>query len=415
MSTGKLLDRGSEDSSVFARELYVNDKIRVYEGLQTQIEKTTSQNNVSDSSLSEVKTLLDNVKQEILRALNAGMDADDKKAAAANMRGMKENLLTLANESVNGEYIFTGSDTTIRPFTKDAVSGVVTYNGDHQVRKIAVEPNTYRDRGVTGIDIMFYTANEAAGTGTLDFSENEIVLDDAGLEWIQPIATTGNKFTFDAGDTLADNAASPWTLNTTTNTISNGLDTLAVVNLEGNKWQTVDTIDSGTSITSLEATNATGTLRQMSTIGTLTGNALTITGSAGVPPVYTTAAVNTSGAATGTVFEAKHSIFDTVDDVITGLETNDNTVLNGALTTIDSAYDAANVAHSKLGGRNKIFELAYANLTSKLTHFNILSQEVSGADLSKVAMEAKALEMTYTALYSTITKMNSLSLVSFIR
>jgi len=35
--------------------------------------------------------------------------------------------------------------------------------------------------------------------------------------------------------------------------------------------------------------------------------------------------------------------------------------------------------------------------------------------MSKLAMESKALEMTYTALYSTVAKMNSLSLINFIK
>jgi flagellar hook-associated protein 3 FlgL len=35
-------------------------------------------------------------------------------------------------------------------------------------------------------------------------------------------------------------------------------------------------------------------------------------------------------------------------------------------------------------------------------------------DLTKVAMQAKALELTYTALYSTINKTNQLSLVNFL-
>ena len=65
--------------------------------------------------------------------------------------------------------------------------------------------------------------------------------------------------------------------------------------------------------------------------------------------------------------------------------------------------------------KNKIFEVSLERISSKLTQYNILSQEIGAADLTKVAVEAKALELTYTALYSTISKTNELSLVNFLK
>lgn len=433
MSTGKVLDRGSDDSSLYSQELYVNDKIRVYSGLQTQIEKTNAQNNVTDSSMGEVKNILDAIKQDMLQALNAGMDPNDKKATAVNINGMRENLLTLANESVNGEHLFAGTDTSIRPFTKDPNTGAIEYHGDARSRTIAVEPNTYRERGITGIDAFYYTANSAEdATSQLEFLESETIIDESGLEWIQPKATVGNRFTFDVNDTIIDDAGNTWNLNTTTNQLDSvpaGFN-IDVVNLEGDKWQTVSTIaGNGPSgaLASLEADNVTsttppaafagGNLRQMGPTGVLTGDELSYTGDGGTPETFKTAAINSAGAGynAGDTLSAKHSIFDDIDEVINALNTNDDVLLRDSLDKIDKSYDAANVAHSKLGGRNKIFEVSLERVTSKLTHFNILSQEVSGADLAKVAMEAKALEMTYTALYSTITKMNNLTLVNFVK
>jgi flagellar hook-associated protein 3 FlgL len=42
-------------------------------------------------------------------------------------------------------------------------------------------------------------------------------------------------------------------------------------------------------------------------------------------------------------------------------------------------------------------------------------QETNGADLAKLSMESKALEMTYSALFSTVSKMSQLSLVNYIK
>ena len=49
------------------------------------------------------------------------------------------------------------------------------------------------------------------------------------------------------------------------------------------------------------------------------------------------------------------------------------------------------------------------------TNFDVLIQETGGADVAKLALESKALELTYQSLYSTIAKMNELSLLNYIR
>lgn len=77
--------------------------------------------------------------------------------------------------------------------------------------------------------------------------------------------------------------------------------------------------------------------------------------------------------------------------------------------------DAINNAHADLGGKNKFLPSYFRKIKPENpTQYNVLSQEIGGADLTKVAMEAKALELTYTALYSTISKTNQLSLVNFL-
>jgi len=524
MSTGRVLERGSDDSSIFARELYVNDKIRTYEGLQTQIEKTAAQNSVSDSSIGEIKNILDTVKQEISKALNPGMDAADKTASAVNIEGMKENLLTLLNTRVNGEYLFAGSNSTVNPFVKDSSTGKVTYAGDDSLKSIAVEPNTYRDKGVNGFDVMFYDKDTGSSADALNFTLDERIIDDDGSEWHLSEAVTGHELTFDIDDvikttttpsgavgtasntwalseatvghqltfdkddsgSITDNNGLTWSLTsahpTTPNTITNsngdsitvnlsagdiyvtdvittssgitklsigstptlreisGNDmpgaSISVTNVEGNKYKTTELLsttldDSGATVAGLTTTNAGSlTLRHFDSNGSVVTADTKTPVSVSAPVDASTGLIvreyklDSAQISSGEKFSAKHNIFDDIDLVINALKTNTNDTtdstngpvgLSETLSLLDTSYDAANIAHSKLGGRNKIFELALTTVGSKLTHFNILSQEVGGVDLGKVAMEAKALELTFTALYSTITQMNNLSLVNFIR
>lgn len=352
MSTGKKLQYGSDDANTYAREVYIDDKIRMYEGLQSQIEKTTAQNNGADSTLADAKDLIAYVKTEIIKALNATTDDTGKLAIATNLEGVKENLYMLANEEVEGEYLFAGSDSSVQAFSWDESTGKVTYNGDAQLRKVAVEEGSYRERGVNGFEAFFYTTSTAYKGGTLEFTEDQVIVDQDGSQW---------------------------------------------------KY------DSGTNELVKYDKNGNATSETLAVDNSNTPN-LSVT----VPLVD------------GTKFEAKANVFDTLDSIINALKKVDdlgnpidsdtsNDILRTGLDEISEAYDGMNIAHGKLGGRNQVFEISLERISAKVTQYNILQQEVGAADLSKVAVEAKALELTYTALYSTINKMNELSLVNFVR
>ncbi|MGE0051606.1 MAG: flagellar hook-associated protein 3, partial [Arcobacter sp.] len=129
--------------------------------------------------------------------------------------------------------------------------------------------------------------------------------------------------------------------------------------------------------------------------------------------------------ANGTKFEAKTSIFTLIDNVVNSLNKVDSSgnpisiseakdLISKGAEEIMKAYDGVNIAHADLGSKNKIFEVSLENLTSKITQYNVLSQELSASDYTEIALKAKALELTYTALYSTINKTNQLSLVNFL-
>ena len=367
MSTKNLLQQGSDDSMLYSRVISVDDKIRTYEGLQTQIERTNIQNNAADSSMGEIKKILEIIKKELIKANTATTSTDGLAAIAANIAGLKENLYQLSNTQVEGEYVFAGSDSSIKPFEKDA-SGKVTYVGDNQLRRVAVEEGSYRERGVTGFDMMMYASSTAYKGQALTFKETDRIVDQDGNEW---------KF-IDQDNLDADN-------NLNTNVEKNKL---YKFDLDGNL--TTDTpID-----VNFDATTNT----------------------------YTTASVFT---ANGTKFEAKTNIFNLMDDTLNALKKVDSVgnpiseadakiQIGKNQAELDKAYDGVNIAHAELGGRNEMFETSLERVSAKLTQYNILSQQIGSADLAKVAMEAKALELTYTALYSTISKTNQLSLVNFL-
>src|SRR5574344_1555862 len=350
---GSKLQFGSDDAVTFGRLTHTEDKIKTQKGIVEQIERADVLNKTSDTAMKEVKLLLEKIKaEELIKANTSTTSIEGLEAIAGVIEGYKQNLFNLANTQTEGQYVFAGSDASVKPFSMDP-SGKVTYNGDSDLRKVAVDEGSYRERGINGVDAFFYVADSASKGATLTFKDGDRITDQDGKEWV------------------FDNVAN----------------TLTKTNWDG----------------------STQTL-------------------AVTPPVapateYTTTVPNTDG----TKFEARRNMFDMLDEAISslrGLDSLGNPTLTyedrraGISKAIDEstkAYDTAVIAHSELGAKNKTFEVSKERAESKITQLSILEKELGNSNLTEVATELKALEISYTALYSTINRTFELSLTNFLR
>ncbi len=354
MSSGKALDNGSDDSKLYSYILDIEDNIKTYEGISTQLEKTTIFNDSSDSAISEMKTTMDAITSEVLTALNASINQDTKSAMSQNVQSMKETIFNLANEEMSGQYLFSGSSTSVQPFEMDS-EGNVSYVGNSDYKTTLVDDNLYKEQGSNGFDILFYTTDEASLGDTMTFSESERLLDSNGDEWM---------FVDYDGDGVVDN------------------DRIYLNGDSSNSYQNVT--DLGTT-----------------------------------PSTYSFA--NSEDV----TIEAKQNYFDVLDEIINALDSKDSDgnaitedeardILSASLEKMESAFDSINTAHAVLGAKNASFENYSISTSSKITHYEVLYQDFASADLTQAAIQAQALETTYSALYSTISKVNSLSLVNFL-
>ena len=351
---GSKLQFGSDDSVTFGRLTHTEDKIKTQKGIVEQIERADVLNKTSDTAMKEVKLLLEKIKaEELIKANTSTTSIEGLEAIAGVIEGYKQNLFNLANTQTEGQYVFAGSDASVKPFSMDP-SGKVTYNGDSELRKVAVDEGSYRERGINGIDAFFYVADSASKGATLTFKDGDRITDQDGKEWV------------------FDNVAN----------------TLTKTNWDGS-----------------------------------TQPPLAVTPPVAPATEYTTTVPNTDG----TKFEARRNMFDMLDEAISslrGLDSAGNPTLTyedrraGISKAIDEstkAYDTAVIAHSELGAKNKTFEVSKERAESKITQLSILEKELGNSNLTEVATELKALEISYTALYSTINRTFELSLTNFLR
>ncbi len=57
MSTKEVLDEGSDNSVLYSRIIHIDDKVRTFEGIKDQIERTTVQNESAHTSMASIKKI----------------------------------------------------------------------------------------------------------------------------------------------------------------------------------------------------------------------------------------------------------------------------------------------------------------------------------------------------------------------
>jgi flagellar hook-associated protein 3 FlgL len=351
LSSNKALEQGSDDPEKYDYLLSIQNNLNTYTSIENRIELSSSYNTFSDTTTSGIKTAMESINTNIIEALNDTTNSEDKFIIANEIEQIKDTLFSLVNDSTNGEYLFSGNNTDTVPFVKDEVTGQISYESDYSNKTVNVEKNQYAVQGINGIDLIYYTNASASSGETLDFTANDIILDDNGNEW--KILDNDNDGIYDGLYLNGDNTTTPISLTT------NSDGTFSITNTENIE------------------------------------------------------------------LESKHSYFDDLDELIAALkqeDTNGNTItsseastlLSGALDKFDLAYDNTNSSHAKLGIRTNLIETYAQSIQSKLTNFTLLEEQYGSADLTALAIESQSLENTYTALYSTINKINDLSLVKYI-
>lgn len=284
MSSEEALQYGSDNSQQYNKILSINNNVNSYSAILERIKLSSSYNTNSDTAVSSMKSSMESIIGLINEASTDTTNSDGKTTIANEIESSKDRIYSLANTSVDGQYLFAGKSSDIEPFVKDSTTGQITYVATNDNKTVNVENNNYATQGLNGLELLYYT-DEATSTQVSIFDDLDEVINALKLQ-----DSSGNTITQEAADTI----------------------------------------------------------------------------------------------------------------------------LSDALDKIQTAYDNMNIAHAKLGTRTASIENYKDIVQTKLTNFNLLQENYSSADLTTLAIESQSLQNTYTALYSTINKINNLSLVNYL-
>jgi len=140
IASGRRILSPSDDPVGAARALEVtqSQSLNTQQGVNRQ--HAQSALGAVEGTLSSVTALLQDVKTTVIAAGNGALSDTERGFMATELSGRLDQLLGLANSrDAMGNYQFSGFQTATPAFSRDATTGVVTYEGDLGQRLLQVD------------------------------------------------------------------------------------------------------------------------------------------------------------------------------------------------------------------------------------------------------------------------------------
>lgn len=143
VSTQKKINEISDDPLGLSQVLILKNSIGNLEQIEQNVIMGKSWLEGSESALDSVNNLILDAKTDILRLANDSTTADERRDAIERVNSIIEQIVSLGNTQVNGNYIFSGTNTNVIPLKYDTGEPPqVLYNGNNIPFEIRTDKNS---------------------------------------------------------------------------------------------------------------------------------------------------------------------------------------------------------------------------------------------------------------------------------
>lgn len=163
LSSGVRVNSLSQDPIAAGENVLLLNQMQEDDTFTQSSSQVTGQLQVADSALGQVVSQLTSAISLATSANNGTMNASDVESISNQLAGIRGEVLSLANSSYQGQYIFAGAQTSTAPFTlSNATSPATTpYAGDEDVNYLETPSGQKIQLNVPGDQIFAGTATNS--------------------------------------------------------------------------------------------------------------------------------------------------------------------------------------------------------------------------------------------------------------
>nr|MBN2276233.1 flagellar hook-associated protein FlgL [candidate division Zixibacteria bacterium] len=152
MSSGRRLEKPSDDPVGTQKDLRYRKTLTEIAQYQRNISSGLSLLSGYDNTLGDLKNIVSSANEVAVSLANDTYDATARNAAANEIKELIDQMLSLANNQVDGRYVFSGYRTDVQTIRASA-SGF-TYQGDFGNFQIEIEPGSKVGINLIGADFL---------------------------------------------------------------------------------------------------------------------------------------------------------------------------------------------------------------------------------------------------------------------
>ena len=173
LSSGLRVTSLADDPVAAAQASMIGSEIAEEDNYVQTASSDSSMLQVTDSTLGEVVTELTSALTLAVQGSNGTLDAANLSTIAQQLTGIRDQVLSLANTSYQGNYLFAGSLGSTKPFTVDTSTtpATVSYVGDTNVQYVTTPAGQKIQMNLPGSAI--FGAGSAGVLGAL----NQLIAD----------------------------------------------------------------------------------------------------------------------------------------------------------------------------------------------------------------------------------------------
>jgi flagellar hook-associated protein 3 FlgL len=138
LGSGRRVNQDSDDPAASSALVGNQDQSGQDAQFLQNISSLQNQLQVADSTLSNVVTVLTRAISIGTEGANGPLNNGDRQDIATEVQGLTSQLLSLANTTYQGKYIFSGTAVSTQPFTQNPSTTAVTYNGNTTTTAVQV-------------------------------------------------------------------------------------------------------------------------------------------------------------------------------------------------------------------------------------------------------------------------------------
>ena len=161
LSTGRRVNSASDDPAAAAANIEDLARLGDDDQYTANVETLHELINTADSTLNSVVTSLQRALTIGIEGANGTQSAENRMAIAGDVTGIRDQILSLANLSFRGRFVFAGTTGDQPPFTADptAPSGVV-YGGNQQISQVQIDEGRTVSTNVPGDQVFMSSGGD---------------------------------------------------------------------------------------------------------------------------------------------------------------------------------------------------------------------------------------------------------------